>query len=310
MKLLRTPDSQFLSLADYPFEPHYLDITDRQADVGIRVHYVDEGDAAAQTVLMLHGEPSWSYLYRKMVGPFVDAGYRVVAPDLPGFGKSDKPSARTDYTYARHVAWMQDWLRAMDLDDIVLICQDWGGLIGLRLVAAEPHRFARVVTSNTMLPTGDHDPGEAFRKWQSFSQEVPEFPTGKIVNGGTVTELPAEVLAAYDAPFPDESYKEGARQFPLLVPTKPDNPESQANRDAWKALMSFNKPWLCAFGDSDPITGAAAPIIQKLIPGCQGQPHTTLQGGGHFIQEDCGEALARVVLNWLNLTTHQHSDQM
>ena len=299
MKLLRTPDSQFLNLVDYPFKPHYLDINDRQADVSIRVHYIDEGEAASQPVLMLHGEPSWSFLYRKMVSPFVDAGYRVVAPDLPGFGKSDKPSARTDYTYARHVAWMQDWLRAMDLNDIILICQDWGGLIGLRLVAAEPQRFARVVTSNTMLPTGDHNPGEAFKKWQSFSQEVPMFPTGKIINGGTVTELPDEVLAAYDAPFPDESYKEGARQFPLLVPTTPDNPESQANRDAWKVLMAFEKPWLCAFGDSDPITGAAAPIIQKLVPGCQGQPHTTLQGGGHFIQEDCGEALARVVLDWL-----------
>ena len=299
MKLLRTPDSQFLNLVDYPFKPHYLDINDRQADVSIRVHYIDEGEAASQPVLMLHGEPSWSFLYRKMVSPFVDAGYRVVAPDLPGFGKSDKPSARTDYTYARHVAWMQDWLRAMDLNDIILICQDWGGLIGLRLVAAEPQRFARVVTSNTMLPTGDHSPGEAFKKWQRFSQEVPMFPTGKLINGGTVTELPDEVLAAYDAPFPDESYKEGARQFPLLVPTTPDNPESQANRDAWKVLMAFEKPWLCAFGDSDPITGAAAPIIQKLVPGCQGQPHTTLQGGGHFIQEDCGEALARVVLDWL-----------
>lgn len=299
MKLLRTPDSHFQNLADYPFKPHYLDINDRQADVSIRVHYIDEGEAAAQPVLMLHGEPSWSFLYRKMVSPFVDAGYRVVAPDLPGFGKSDKPSARTDYTYARHVAWMQDWLRAMDLNDIILICQDWGGLIGLRLVAAEPQRFARVVTSNTMLPTGDHNPGEAFKKWQRFSQEVPMFPTGKIINGGTVMELPDEVLAAYDAPFPDESYKEGARQFPLLVPTTPDNPESQANRDAWKVLMAFEKPWLCAFGDSDPITGAAAPIIQKLVPGCQGQPHTTLQGGGHFIQEDCGEALARVVLDWL-----------
>ncbi|MGB5291994.1 MAG: haloalkane dehalogenase [Lysobacterales bacterium] len=299
MKLLRTPDSHFQNLADYPFKPHYLDINDRQADVSIRVHYIDEGEAASQPVLMLHGEPSWSFLYRKMVSPFVDAGYRVVAPDLPGFGKSDKPSARTDYTYARHVAWMQDWLRAMDLNDVILICQDWGGLIGLRLVAAEPQRFARVVTSNTMLPTGDHNPGEAFKKWQSFSQEVPMFPTGKIINGGTVSELPDEVLAAYDAPFPDESYKEGARQFPLLVPTTPDNPESQANRDAWKVLMAFEKPWLCAFGDSDPITGAAAPIIQKLVPGCQGQPHTTLQGGGHFIQEDCGEALARVVLDWL-----------
>lgn len=300
MQLLRTPDDRFDNLPDYPFKPHYLEIRDQFEDASIRIHTIDEGGADSQPVLMLHGEPTWSYLYRKMVAPFVKGGYRVVVPDLPGFGKSDKPSRRSDYTYARHVAWMHDWLQAMDLRDIILICQDWGGLIGLRLVAAEPQRFARVVTSNTMLPTGDHSPGEAFMKWQKFSQEVPVFPTGKIVGGGTVKGLPDEVIAAYDAPFPDESFKEGARQFPVLVPTTPDNPESQANREAWNVLMGFEKPWLCAFGDSDPITSAAAPVIQKLVPGCHGQPHTTLQGGGHFIQEDCGEELMRVVLRWLS----------
>ena len=300
MEILRTADDRFENLPDYPFKPHYLTINDRSEDVGIRIHYIDEGDSASQPVLMLHGEPSWSYLYRKMVTPFTGAGYRVVAPDLPGFGKSDKPARRTDYSYARHVAWMQDWLQAMDLDNIILICQDWGGLIGLRLVAAEPDRFARVVTSNTMLPTGDHNPGPAFMQWQKYSQEVPEFPTGQIVHKGTVAGLSDAEIAAYDAPFPDESYKEGARQFPTLVPIAPDDPASQANRDAWKVLMAFEKPWLCAFGDSDPITGAAAAVIQKLIPGCQGQPHTTLQGGGHFIQEDCGKELSQVVLQWLN----------
>jgi haloalkane dehalogenase len=299
MEILRTPDDRFKNLPDYPFRPHYLTINDRLEDVAIRIHYIDEGDSGSQAVLMLHGEPSWSFLYRKMVAPFVQAGYRVLAPDLPGFGKSDKPGKRTDYSYARHVAWMQDWLQVMDLQNIILICQDWGGLIGLRLVAEESHRFARVVTSNTMLPTGDHSPGDAFIQWQKFSQEAPVFKTGQIVNGGTVTNLPDAVIAAYDAPFPDESYKEGARQFPILVPTRPDDPESQANRDAWKVLMGFKKPWLCAFGDSDPITGAAAPVIQKLVPGCQGQPHTTIRGGGHFIQEDCGEELAQVVLEWL-----------
>jgi haloalkane dehalogenase len=299
MELLRTPDDQFENLTGYPFKPGYLTINDRSEDVGIRIHYIDEGDSDSQVVLMLHGEPSWSFLYRKMVTPFGQAGYRVVAPDLPGFGKSDKPAERTDYSYARHVAWMQDWLQVMDLNNIILICQDWGGLIGLRLVAAEPDRFARVVTTNTMLPTGDHSPGDAFMKWQKFSQEAPVFPTGQIVHKGTVAGLSEEEIAAYDAPFPDESYKEGARQFPTLVPTTPDDPESQANRDAWKVLMGFEKPWLCAFGDSDPITGAAAPVIQKLIPGCKGQPHTTLRGGGHFIQEDCGEELSRVVLEWL-----------
>ena len=300
MKLLRTPDDRFENLPDYPFKPHYLEIRDQFEDASIRIHTIDEGNADSQPVLMLHGEPTWSYLYRKMVAPFVEGGYRVLVPDLPGFGKSDKPSRRTDYTYARHVAWMRDWLQAMDLRDIILICQDWGGLIGLRLVAAEPQRFARVVTSNTMLPTGDHSPGEAFMKWQKFSQEVPVFPTGKIVGGGTVNGLPDEVIAAYDAPFPDESFKEGARQFPVLVPTTPDNPESQANREAWNVLMGFENPWLCAFGDSDPITSAAAPVIQKLVPGCHGQPHTTLRGGGHFVQEDCGEELSRVVLEWLS----------
>jgi len=299
MKLLRTPDIRFENLPDYPFKPNYQTINDRWEQVGIRIHTIDEGEPGAQVVLMLHGEPSWSFLYRKMVAPFVQAGYRVLAPDLPGFGKSDKPSRRTDYSYARHVAWMQDWLRGLDLQNIILICQDWGGLIGMRLVAAEPDRFARVVTTNTMLPTGDFAAGEAFLQWQKFSQEVAVFPTGQIVNKGTVSGLPDVVIAAYDAPFPDESYKEGARQFPLLVPTTADNPESEANREAWKVLMGFEKPWLCAFGDSDPITGGASKVIQKLIPGCQGQPHTTLRGGGHFIQEDCGEELSRIVLDWL-----------
>ena len=299
MKLLRTPEERFTDLPDYPFTPHYQVITDRWEPVEIRIHTIDEGASDGQVVLMLHGEPSWSFLYRKMVKPFTQAGYRVLAPDLPGFGKSDKPSERSDYSYARHVAWMQDWVRALDLRNIILICQDWGGLIGMRLVADEPHRFAQVVTSNTMLPTGDHAAGDAFMKWQKFSQEVPVFPTGQIVSKGTVSGLSGAEIAAYDAPFPDETYKEGARQFPTLVPVTADNPESQANRDAWKVLMGLEKPWLCAFGDSDPITGAAAPVIQKLIPGCKGQPHTTLRGGGHFIQEDCGEELSRVVLDWL-----------
>ncbi len=292
MQILRTPDDRFDNLPDYPFKANYLTINDRADDTAIRIHYVDEGDPAAQAVLMLHGEPSWSFLYRKMVAPFVDSGYRVLVPDLPGFGKSDKPAKRSDYTYARHLAWLQDWLRAIDLTNIVLICQDWGGLLGLRLIADEPERFARVVTTNTMLPTGDHSPGEAFTNWQKFSREVPVFPAGQIVQKGTVAGLSEAEIAAYDAPFPDESFKEGARQFPTLVPATPDNPESQANRDAWKVLMAFEK-------HSDPITGAAAPIIQKLIPGCKGQPHTTLINGGHFIQEDCGEELAQVVLKWL-----------
>jgi haloalkane dehalogenase len=299
MKLLRTPDERFENISGFPYQANYLTIRDRWDETAIRIHYVDEGGSDDQPVLMLHGEPSWSFLYRKMVDPFVSAGYRAVAPDLPGFGRSDKPSKREDYTYARHVAWMQDWLRQLDLQNIILICQDWGGLIGMRLVADEPDRFARVVTSNTMLPTGDHNPGAAFLQWQTYSQEVPVFPTGRIVDKGVISEMSADEVAAYDAPFPDETYKEGARQFPLLVPTTPDNPESEANRAAWQVLMGFEKPWLCAFGDSDPITAGGAAVMQKLIPGCQGQPHTLLQGGGHFIQEDCGQELCRVVLDWI-----------
>jgi len=259
MEILRTPDSQFDNLQDYPYKPNYLTINDRTDDSALRIHYIDEGNPTAQVVLMLHGEPSWSYLYRKMVAPFVDAGYRVIAPDLPGFGKSDKPAKRTDYSYARHLAWLQDWLRALDLENIILICQDWGGLLGLRLVADEPERFARVVTTNTMLPTGDHSPGEAFTNWQSFSQQVPVFPAGNIVNKGTVSGLSDAAIAAYDAPFPDESFKEGARQFPTLVPTTPDNPESQANRDAWKFSWLLKSP-----GCAHLVTATPSPAQRPL----------------------------------------------
>lgn len=299
MRILRTPEERFAELSDYPFEPRYLLIQDRRDEVELRMHYVDEGDPEAKPVLMLHGEPTWSFLYRKMIPLFVDAGQRALAPDLIGFGKSDKPGAREDYSYARHVEWMQDWLAALDLRDITLVCQDWGGLIGLRLVAAEPARFARVITANTFLPTGDEPAGEAFEQWRRFSQRVPEFSAGHIVDTATVSTLSESVKAAYDAPFPSEEYKAGARQFPMLVPTRPDDPESQANRDAWESLRHFDRPWLCAFGDSDPITASGAETFRKLVPGCVGQPHKTIAGAGHFIQEDKGEELARMVLAFM-----------
>jgi len=299
MKILRTPEECFDNLPDYPFAPNYLTINDIYDNTEIRIHYVDEGPRDGKIVLLMHGEPSWSFLYRKMISPFVKAGYRVIAPDLPGFGKSDKPADRTDYTYARHVAWMQNWLDGIDLQNIILFCQDWGGLLGLRLVAANPERFANVITSNTFLPTGDQPAGEAFLKWQTFSQEVPVFPTGKIIQGATTTDLSDDVIAAYDAPYPDETYKSGARQFPLLVPITPDNPESEANREAWQTLSEYEKPWLCLFGDSDPITKGGDKVFRKLIPGCADQPHTLIEGGGHFIQEDRGEELAENILNWL-----------
>jgi haloalkane dehalogenase len=298
MEFLRTPDERFANLPDYPFAPHYVQVDDTEGG-SLRMHYLDEGPADAPVVLMLHGEPSWSYLYRKMIPIVTAAGYRVIAPDLIGFGKSDKPTQRTDYTYQRHVDWVRSLLQQLGLKDMTLVCQDWGGLIGLRLVGEHPDWFARVVAANTMLPTGDHHPGEAFLKWQAFSQKTPVFGTGFIVMGGCATPMAPEVIAAYDAPFPDESYKEGARQFPLLVPVTPEDPAAPANRAAWEVLMQFDKPFLCAFSDKDPITAKAAPVLQKLIPGCAGQPHTTIENGGHFLQEDQGEKLAQVVVDFL-----------
>ena len=298
MDHLRTPDSRFQNLPDYPFAPEYAQVDDTEGG-SLRLHYVDEGPKDAAPVLMLHGEPSWSYLYRKMIPVFSGAGYRAIAPDLIGFGKSDKPVDRADYTYARHVAWMQDWFDQMDLSGITLVCQDWGGLIGLRLVAANPERFARVVVANTALPTGDQPMGPAFESWRDFSQMVPEFPAGRIIYGGTTQKISEAEVAAYDAPYPDESYKAGARQFPVLVPARPDDPESEANRAAWKILREFDKPWLTAFGADDKVMAGVDKVFQTLIPGAAGQPHTILAGGGHFLQEDVGAELAQRTLAFM-----------
>ncbi len=299
MEALRTPEERFGDLPDYPFEPRYVMVPDGEGSK-LRIHYVDEGPTDGAVILCLHGEPSWSFLYRHMIPVFVEAGHRVVAPDLVGFGRSDKPARRGDYTYSRHVEWMRAALfDQLELSDVTLVCQDWGGLIGLRLVAEHPERFARVVAANTFLPTGDRDPGQAFRAWRDFSQQVETFPTGSIVNGGCTTDLSPEVIAAYDAPFPDESYKEGARQFPRLVPATPDDPAAADNRAAWESLSQFDRPFLCAFGDSDPITGGADRVLRQLIPGCIGQPHTTIVGGGHFLQEDRGVELAEVVVDFI-----------
>jgi haloalkane dehalogenase len=298
MKILRTPDERFANLPGFPFEPRYVEISS-----GLRMHYVDEGPRHGQTVLMLHGEPSWSYLYRKMIPIVTAAGYRAVAPDLIGFGRSDKPASRDDYTYAAHVGWMTALVEALDLRGITLVCQDWGGLIGLRVAAEHPDRFARIVAANTFLPTGDAPAGEAFLRWQTFSQTSPTFPIGNIVNGGCKTDLPPEVIAAYDAPFPDEDYKAGSRQFPALVPTRPDDPASEANRRAWEVLKKWKKPFLTAFSDQDAVTRGGDARFQELVPGCVGQPHTTIVGGGHFLQEDCGEDLARVVVDFIANTS-------
>jgi len=301
MKALRTADDRFENLPDFPFSPHYVEIDDGDGAGGqLRVHYLDEGPSTGSVVLLLHGEPSWCFLYRKMIPVLTAAGLRCIAPDLVGFGRSDKPTERTDYTYARHVEWMHAALfGALDLQDVTLVCQDWGGLIGLRLVGEHPDRFARVVTANTFLPTGDTPPGEAFLNWQRFSQTVDDFAVGFIVSTGCHTKPSDAVAAAYDAPFPDDTYKAGARQFPMLVPTAPDDPASVANRMAWETLRAWHKPFLTAFSDQDAITRGGDHAFQREVPGCAGQPHTTIAGGGHFLQEDKGPELARAVADWI-----------
>jgi haloalkane dehalogenase len=298
MDVYRTPDERFADLPGYPFAPHYAEVPSGDGS-SLRAHYLDEGPANAPVVLLMHGEPSWSYLYRTMIPVLVDAGLRCVAPDLVGFGRSDKPRARDDYTYQRHVDWMTALLEQLDLRDATFVGQDWGGLIGLRLVTGMPDRFARVVAANTFLPTGDTPPGEAFLAWQQFSQTTPEFPVGRIVNGGCTTELTDAVIAAYDAPFPGDEAKAGARQFPMLVPTSPDDPAAEANRGAWEVLRRWDKPFLTAFSDQDAITRGGDRAFQREVPGCAGQPHTTIEGGGHFLQEDRGEVLAKVVADFV-----------
>lgn len=301
MKILRTPEDRFHNLSGYRFDPNYVEVPDGEGG-NLRIHYVEEGPKEAAPVLLMHGEPSWSYLYRKMIPVILDAGHRAVAPDLPGFGRSDKPAKRNDYTYQRHVDWMQAWFEKMGLNRITLVCQDWGGLIGLRLVANNPDRFARVVAANTGLPTGDSPISDAFLNWRKFSLEVSDFDVGAIITMGCQKPLSQEVVAAYNAPFPDDTYKEGARIFPSLVPIEPDDPASPANRKAWEVLSGFDKPFLTAFSDGDPITRGGEKIFKKRVPGARNRPHTTIKGGGHFLQEDCAEEFAKVIVDFINRT--------
>lgn len=292
--ILRTPDERFADLPGFPFEPHYVEV------VGLRMHYIDEG--RGPVVLLLHGEPTWAYLYRKMIPVLVEAGLRAIAPDHIGFGRSDKLAARTEYTYKRYVDWMHGFVGELGLEEITLFGQDWGGLIGLRCVAENPDRYARVVASNTGLPEGA-GLSDAFLRWREFSQQAPEFPVGSIVSGGCATaKLTPEEVAAYDAPFPDESYKEACRQFPVLVPVEPDDPAIADQKRAWAALERFTRPFLTAFGSDDPVTGGGDRIFQERVPGARGRPHTRLEGGGHFIQEDRGEDLARIVADFVAST--------
>jgi haloalkane dehalogenase len=293
MQVLRTPDSRFEDLPDWTFPPRYLDITDAETGQDLRMAYVDEGPRDGRPVLLLHGEPSWSYLYRHMIPPLVAAGHRVLAPDLIGFGRSDKPADRADYTYERHVSWLSQWFTGLGLEDVTLFCQDWGGLLGLRLVAAFPERFAGVVVANTGLPIGTGF-SEGFTQWLAFSQSTPDLPIGRIVDMGTARALSADEVAAYDAPFPDASYKAGACQFPTLVPITPEHGSVEENKAAWAVLTGFDKPFVTAFSDADPITARGDRVFQKLVPGAQGQPHVTLSGA-HFLQEDCPDDIVAVI---------------
>ncbi len=302
MHSLRTPDDRFTNLTDYPFAPNYVDVDDQDGGV-LRVHYLDEGPSTAAPILLMHGEPSWSYLYRKMIPLLVAAGHRVVAPDLVGFGRSDKPSERTDYTYGRHVAWMQAAvIDHLDLQHATFFGQDWGGLVGLRLVAENPERFDRVVIGNTGLPTGEHPPSAAFLAWQKFSQTTPVFDIGFLLQSATITELTDAEVAAYNAPFPDDTFKAGARVFPTLVPTSPEDPAAQANRAAWEVFMKWNKPFITCFSDSDPVTAGGDKPFLKLVPGAQGQPHTTIANAHHFFQEDAAGELAQILIDAIAAT--------
>jgi haloalkane dehalogenase len=335
MKVLRTPDECFEDLPGYSFAPHYTEVSDGEGG-SLRVHHIDEGPRDGAIVLCMHGQPSWSYLYRHMIPVLVDRGLRVLAPDLVGFGRSDKPAAREDYSYQRQVDWMTAWLVANDVRDATFLGQDWGGLIGLRVVAENPERFARVVVANTGLPIpqnvseervaavrefrlskptptltevmgaiGNPDPKRperTFAYWQKWTWETEDLPVGVVLAGSVPGLSPAEV-AAYDAPFPDPSYKMGPRAMPSQVPTLPDDPSVPANLAAWKVFESWEKPLLCAFSDDDPVTGGGDAPFRERVPGAKGQPHTTIEGGGHFLQEARGTVLAEIVANFVASTS-------
>ena len=294
MKTLRTPEARFSNLPNYDFEPHYQDIN------GMRKHYVDEGARDGDVILLLHGEPSWSYLYRHMIPPLRDAGFRVIAPDLIGFGKSDKPSKKSDYSFAGHVDWMKSFVEALDLNNITLFCQDWGSLIGLRVAAENEQRFARIAMGNGGLPTGDEEMPKAFKAWQKFAKLSPWFPIGKLIQKATISDLPDNVVAAYDAPFPSADYKAAARAFPQLVPTAPNDPASDANRAAREVFKRWQKPFLTTFSNRDPITRGGEQVWQQLVPGAKNQAHIKIKNAGHFLQEDKGPELAEVLIRFVN----------
>ena len=299
-RVLRTPEARFAHLPDFPYQPHYLELD------GLRIAYIDEGPRNAAPVLLMHGEPTWSFLYRKMIPALLAAGHRVIAPDLVGFGRSDKPARPSDYSYLNHVQWMTAWMESIDLQNATLFCQDWGSLIGLRLVTHSPHRFARVVLANGGLPTGTQEQTpKAFKVWRAFARFSPWFPIGRIVNSGCVNKLTPQEIAAYDAPYPSKQYEMGARIFPTFVPTTPTDPERERNEQAWEVLKQWNKPFLTLFSSRDPITRGGEKIFQKCVPGAAKQPHAVTRGAGHFLQEDKGPELAQQIADFISSTPFQ-----
>jgi haloalkane dehalogenase len=299
MKSVRTSEERFAELPDFDYRPEYAEVPDGDGGA-LRMAWVEDGPADGPAVLLLHGEPSWSFLYRKMLPVLAGAGMRAIAPDLIGFGRSDKPTEITDHSYARHVEWVRALaFGVLDLKSVTVVGQDWGGLIGLRLVAEHPNRFARLVAANTGLPTGDHPMPEIWHRFREAMQSAPQIDISRFVASGCRRPVSADVLAGYDAPFPDESYKAGPRAMPLLVPTAPDDPATEANRDAWGTLTRWDRPFLTAFSDGDPITGAMAPVLRRSVPGAQGLDHPVVEGAGHFLQEDAGRRLGEIVAGFI-----------
>jgi haloalkane dehalogenase len=290
---LRTPEERFQNLPDFSFAPHYTQIG------GLRIAYIDEGPKDGPVVLLMHGEPAWSFLYRKMIPILVSAGMRVLVPDQVGFGRTDKPTKRSEYTYENHVQWMSAWLESVDAKDITLFCQDWGSLIGLRMVAEMPDRFARIALSNGGLPTGKEKIPKAFHIWRAFAMYSPWFPIGKIVRFGCAQGLSDEAVAAYDAPYPNSRYEVGARVFPTLVPIDPSDPAREANEKAWDMYKAWAKPFITLFATRDPVTKGGERLWQKLVPGAANQNHTKIRGAGHFVQEDKGEEVAQALVEFM-----------
>ena len=295
MSILKTDLTLFENLSDWKYKENFTTVMSEFGELDI--HFVDENSTSDECVLLLHGNPTWGYLYRNMIDPLKENGYRVVVPDLPGFGKSDKFSVRYNYSYEGFVDWMSQFIENTDLKNITLFCQDWGGLIGLRLAAKYSDRFEKIVAANTGLPTGKAPLSEGFAVFREFLQIKPDLHVAGQVRNGTTKGIDENALAAYNAPFPDDDHKQGVRQFPNLVPGTPRTPSAEPNKEDWKILREWEKPFLCAFSDKDPIFSGVENSFYKLIPGCKDMPHVTIENAGHFLQEDQPNACVEAILS-------------